>query len=173
MNFIKSFLYSDINGIIVIVIMSIILYFFMIFLFRISGKRAMSEINSFDFLFTIIIGSLAATTILSKDIEFTEGAAAITTLIVMQFIFSKLDVKYKFISNVVLLEPTLVYFNGKYLEENLKKTRLSKENIRQKVRRRTGTVIDNVSAVIIESNGEISVITDVSEQELKNLKKFE
>lgn len=91
----------------------------------------------------------------------------------MQYIFSKLDVKYKFISNILLLEPTLLYLNGHFLEDNLKKVRLSRKNIQQKVRSRSGHLIEDVTAVVLESNGELSVIIDVNKENINYLKKYE
>lgn len=58
MNFFERITFTSYKQLLLIILMTVFLYFLMVILFRISGKRSMSEVNSFDFLFTIIIGSL-------------------------------------------------------------------------------------------------------------------
>ena len=155
-----------------IIIMATIFYFSIIIILRSSGKRTLSNLNAFDFVVTVTIGSIAATTILSVDTTFVDGLIAIITLVILQYIVAKLDVHFKFVSKVLKSDPTLVYYNGEYLKENMKKMRITEQDILQEVRLQAGSVIENVDAVILESNGEISVISNIEYNELEDLKSY-
>ncbi len=155
-----------------ILIIAPLFYLSIIVILRSSGKRTLSDLNTFDFVVTVTIGSIAATTILSVDTAFVEGFVAIVTLVLLQFIVAKLDAHFKFVSKVLKSDPTLIYYNGEYLEKNMKKMRVTEEDILQEVRLQAGTVLENVDAVILESNGKLSVIKDIRLGNLEDLEKY-
>lgn len=97
---------------------------------------------------------------------------AIVTLVLLQFIVAKLDVNFKFVSKILKSDPTLVYYEGRFLEENMNKMRITKGDILQEVRNGSGTTIESVSAVILESNGKLSVLSNIGEENLKDLEKY-
>lgn len=113
---------SSLYGIERIIGMSIFFYFSLIIVLKVSGKRTLSEINAFDFLVTVTIGSIAATTIVLQESSFIDGIVAVTTLIILQYILAKLDTKYYFIGKFFLTKPTLLYYKGEYLIGNMNKT---------------------------------------------------
>lgn len=163
---------SDLNTIGRTISISIMLYFALIIILKLSGKRTLSNINAFDLLVTVAIGAISATTILSKDTSLFDGLVAIITLIVLQYIIAKLDTKYSFIGKIFISTPTLLYYKGEFLVKNMKKMRITKHDVRQQVRLKSGTVIENVSAVLLEVSGEFSVITDQNDKNIKKLEKY-
>ncbi len=152
--------------------LSTIMYIAIIIVLRTSGKRTLSSFNAFDFLITVTIGSITATIILSKNTKLFDGLAAITTLILLQFIVAKLAVYSKTFSKVIKSNPTLLFYNGEYIIENLKKTRVSKDDILQEVRINSGVTIDHVHSVILEANGNLAVVTNGSDENLKDLFRY-
>lgn len=156
-----------------IIIMAVLVYFTIVIILRTSGKRTISDLNAFDFVVTVTIGSIAATTVLSKNTKFTEGLAAVVTLVGLQYIMAKLDAHFAFVSKVLKSDPTLVYYDGNYLEKNMKKMRITQQDILQEVRVQGGTIIENVGAVILESNGKLSVIKVTEVGNIENLKKYQ
>lgn len=144
----------------------------MIIVLKVSGKRTLSEINAFDFLVTVTIGSIAATTIVLQESSFVDGIVAVTTLIILQYILAKLDTKYDFIGKFFLTTPTLLYYKDEYLIENMNKMRITKNDLDQQVRLQAGTVIENVSAVVLESNGGLSIITKANDENIEKLEKY-
>lgn len=153
------------------IIISVILYFSIVLLLRLSGKRTLSDLNAFDLLVTITMGSIAATTILSKDTSYIDGIISITTLVILQYIVAKVSVFSKAINKLIRSESTLVFYKGKFLEENMKKMRITKNDILQQARQQQGITSNQISAVILESNGKLSVIKNseqIDEQELEN-----
>ena len=156
-----------------IIILSVITYVAIVIILRLSGKRTLSSFNAFDFLISVTVGSISATTILSNQTKFFEGIAAIVTLVVLQYIVSKVKMHSKFFSKVIRSDPTLLYYDGQYISANLKKMRVTKEDILQEVRKSNGVTMDKVYAVILESNGKISAVTSGSKENLQNIKKYQ
>ncbi len=152
--------------------LSTVMYIAIIIILRTSGKRTLSSFNAFDFLITVTIGSITATTILSKNTKLFDGLSAIITLVLLQFIVAKLAVYSKSFSKVIKSNPTLLYYNGDYILENLKKSRVSKDDILQEVRINSGVTIDHVHSVILEANGNLAVVTNGSDENLKDLFRY-
>lgn len=165
--------FSNIGNMLQIISLTVLVYFSLVFILRIAGKRTLSEINAFDLLVTITIGSIAATTMISENTSFFDGIVAVITLVFLQYIISKLDVHFKFVGDKIISEPTLLYYNGEFLQNNMKKTRVTKKDILQQVRLQSETTITNIDAVVLESNGKLSVIKKSSNLDLEQLRSYE
>lgn len=154
------------------IILSIIMYISIIIILRSSGKRTLSSFNAFDFLITVTIGSITATTILSKNTSFFDGIVAIITLVLLQYIVAKTSVYSKTFSKIIKSEPTLLYYDGKFLYENMKKMRVSKDDILQEIRVNSGVTLDRVHSVILEANGKLAIVTEGSDEHLRSMVKY-
>ena len=153
-------------------ILSTLTYVSIIIILRSSGKRTLSSFNAFDFLITVTIGSISATTILSTSTKFFDGIAAIVVLVILQYIVAKISVYSKTFSKIIKSEPTLLYYDGEYIEKNLKKMRVSKDDILQEIRVNSGVTIDGVHSVILEANGKLAVVTSGSDENLRDMVRY-
>lgn len=154
------------------IILSVLMYISIIIIVRVSGKRSLASFNAFDFLITVTIGSVSASTILSSQTKFFDGITAIVTLIILQFIVAAITAHSKSFRKIIKAEPTLLYFKGSYLDDNLKKMRISKDDVLQEVRLGAGKTIEKVDAVILEANGKLSIISSVSKDEMAQIEEF-
>ncbi|MFA7037098.1 MAG: YetF domain-containing protein, partial [Methanosarcina sp.] len=143
-------------------------YIALIFFLRVSGKRTLSKLNAFDFVITVALGSTFGSFILSKDISLSEGLTGLAVLIWLQHMISWLTVRSDFIKGVVRGEPTLVYYNGEYLKDAMKRSRVVESEIEQSVRNEGHANLEDVGAVILETDGSFSIIGR-SEKEGKEL----
>ncbi|MFL5573804.1 MAG: DUF421 domain-containing protein, partial [Gemmatimonadaceae bacterium] len=76
------------------VTLSVVGFAALIVLLRVSGKRTLSKMNVFDFVFVVAVGSVFASSIVSKDVTLLEGLAALTTLIVIQLALAGIAVRW-------------------------------------------------------------------------------
>lgn len=97
-----------------IVLTAVMVYVLIVVTTKISGKRATSQLNNFDWIVTVMIGSLGASTILLKDIPFIEGAASIIVLYLLQFLVTKYASVSPQFSSVLLSEPRIVFYQGQF-----------------------------------------------------------
>ncbi len=133
-------------------------YLGLLVLLRISGKRTLSKMNSFDFVVTIALGSTLASTILSKSVAVLEGVVALGTLIFLQYFITWLSVRSKTVSGIIKAEPKLLYHKEDFLPVAMKMERVNKEEILQAMRRSGVGNIKDVDAVVMETDGSLSII---------------
>ncbi|MEE4211070.1 MAG: YetF domain-containing protein [Parvularcula sp.] len=137
---------------------AVFFYAYIVLLVRLLGKRTTGQMNNFDWIITIAVGSLAASGILLKSVAITEAAAAIAILSAAQWLTTKLVLKSDIVAGIVKDEPTLLTSKGEFLREGMKKTRVSEEEVMSALRANGMTSLDDANWVILETNGEFSVI---------------
>lgn len=145
-------------GLLRVVVISTSGYFLLIVLLRVSGKRTLAKMNLFDFVVTIAIGSLFASFILSDSIALAEGMLSIAMLAGLQYFVSWLSVKSDTFQQIVKGTPTLLFYQGEYLHEQMVSRRVAQEEIRFAVRSSGVGDLSEVAAVIMETDGTFSVI---------------
>ena len=139
------------------VTLSIVGFAALMVLLRLSGKRTLSKLNAFDFVFVVAVGSVFASTIISKDITLVEGIAALATLIAIQVILAELAMRFSAVERIINGEPTLLLSHGKFIPRALRKERITEEEVRAAIRAKGVKRVEDVDAVILENDGSLSV----------------
>lgn len=129
----------------------------LIALLRVSGKRTLSKMNAFDLIVTVALGSTLATVILSKDIALLEGVLAFALLVFLQFAVTWSAVRWRAVEGVVKSEPGLLFRDGKFHDDAMRGERVT-HGARAAMRERGLGSIAEVSAMVLETDGTISVI---------------
>ncbi len=146
------------NSILKILVVGSLAYVYLVALLRISGKRTLSQMNAFDFIVTVALGSTLATILLSKDTALLEGIFALTLLVLLQFVVAMLSSKFKIFNKLVKSEPEILFYKGKFHEKKIKELRVAKEEIFQAMRGSGILYLEEVEAVILETNGNFSIL---------------
>lgn len=133
-------------------------YIAIIFIIRISGKRTLSKLNSFDFIVTVCLGSIMATTVVDSELPIYRGLLAFSALVFFQYIISLLTTHFEPVQKLVLFEPALLFYEGSFNESVLKKERISKQEVYETIRQNGHEALDNVKAVVLETEGSLSVV---------------
>jgi len=137
---------------------AVFFYFYIVILTRILGKRTTSQMNNFDWIITIAVGSLAASGTLLRNIAIIEAAAAILILAAAQWLTTKLAFHSERFERVIKDEPTLLTDRGELLHDAMKRTRVSEEEIMSALRANGLASLKDAAWVVLENNGEFSVI---------------
>ncbi|HSI90969.1 MAG TPA: YetF domain-containing protein, partial [Adhaeribacter sp.] len=143
-----------------------LVYIGLIVILRISGKRTLTQMNAFDFIVTVALGSMVATAALSNDTPLVNGLAGLSVLILMQFLVSWLYVRFKTVSRFVKSEPRLLYYKGEFKQAAMREMRIEKEELLQAARHNGFLSFEQVAAIVMETNGKLSIIkpADVKEE---------
>ena len=141
-----------------IVITSALVYLLIVVVTKLSGKRSTSQLNNFDWVVTVMIGSIGASTILLESIPFVEGSAAIITLFLLQYLVTKYASISAPFSAVLLSEPTVVFYRGQFLPEAMKKERLNRQELECAMRAEGIHNFEEVEAIVFESDAKLTVI---------------
>ena len=129
------------------IILSISTYLVFVSIIKIFGERTLSSFNVFDFLVTVTIGPISATTIFSENVSLIDGMTAIVTLIVLQSVISKIRLNIKSFDEILTTDPIFLYYNEEFINKNLRKLRLSKKDIYQKLRINKETIKERIKSI--------------------------
>ena len=150
--------FDDVQGLVRVLIIGVLGYVALVFWLRVSGKRTLSKWNVFDFVVTIALGSILASVIISKSVALLEGILAFVVLIGLQYLITWLSVRSSKFAALVKAEPTLLLSDGEYCTAALKSQRVTKSEIRAAIRGAGILAIEDVAAVVLETDGSFSVM---------------
>lgn len=142
-----------------VLIVGSVSYAALVVLLRFSGKRTLGQLNAFDFIITVALGSTLATIVLSSDVAFFEGLAALALLAGLQFIVAWVSAHRPGAREAVTARPVALVVSGELQHDQLRRNRLSESEVLQAVRSTGSGDLSDVAAVVLETNGSISVIT--------------
>lgn len=137
-------------------------YLVVVVLLRVSGKRTLAKLNAFDLVVTVAVGSTLATIFLSSEVAIAEGVTALALLAVLQTIAALISTRVKMGRSIVTSRPTLLLWHGRFLTEAMRKQRVSFADVRQAVRSSGKGDVNAIGAVVLESDGSLSVISEDS-----------
>lgn len=146
------------QGIARVLIVGTLAYTALIVLLRVSGKRTLSKLNAFDLIVTVALGSTLATVLLSRDVALAEGVTAFALLVSLQLVITWASVRSSRLSSLVKAEPTLQLFEGRPLHVALRRERVSHDELLAAVRASGRAGIQQVQAVVLETDGSLNVI---------------
>lgn len=133
-------------------------YITLVLTLRLSGKRTLAKLNAFDLVVTVALGSTLATILLNKDVSWAEGGTALALLALLQFAVAWVTVRLPRVRGIITAEPTVLLRNGAMLEKALRQQRVAGSEVRQVVRASGVGDLALVAAVVLESDGSLSVI---------------
>ena len=133
-------------------------YLALVLLLRVSGKRTLSKMNAFDFVVTVALGSTLATVLLSSSVSLARGVLAFAVLIFLQFAITWLSARSSAVRNLVKAEPTLLVHKGRFLTGAMKRERVTREEIRAALRAQGVAAVEEVEAVVLETESSFSVV---------------
>lgn len=143
---------------IVVFIRSIILYIAVLISMRIMGKGEIAEMNCFDLVITLLIAEVASLPMENNDIPMINGIAALTGLVAMQTIISFLSLKFRKVAIILSGKPSILINKGKIDYRELKKERVSINELLEQLRIQGYFNIKYIQYAILETDGSLSVV---------------
>lgn len=139
-------------------IIALLAYPFMLLMVRISGHRTLSQFNAFDFIVTVALGSTLAGVITSQSIALAQGLLAFALLIGLQYVIAKAAKLSPRAESFVNGEPVLLLHEGRMLHQAMRRVRVTEEEVKAAVRAEGHGDLARVRAVVLETNGNLSVV---------------
>jgi len=130
----------------------------MVILTRVGGLRSFSKLSSFDFAVTVAIGSVIASTIVAETPPLLQATAALAALYAVQMTAAVLRRRSSVVRRLLDNEPLLVMRDGRVIEANLDRSRMTRADLRAKLREANVLALEEVRAVVVESTGDVSVL---------------
>lgn len=142
----------------VVLVRAIIGFFTLLIFARILGKQQISQLDFFDYVLGITIGSIAATLTTDLSSRAWPHWVGLLTWAVLGFIMEIITSKWIYAGKYIDGEPVIVIMNGKIMESVLKKMRFRSVDLLQMLRNKDVFDLNQVEYAIIEPNGQLSVL---------------
>lgn len=135
------------------------IYFFLLVIIRITGKRTIAESTPFDLVILLIIGDLVQEAIVDDDHSLTGCIIIITTLMTLEVALTLIKYHFKKAERVMDGLPMVIVDNGEVLKERMEKSRIEIDDILEAARINKGyTNMSQIRYAVLEKGGEISII---------------
>jgi uncharacterized membrane protein YcaP (DUF421 family) len=142
-----------------IVIRAAIIFAFVFLLTRLLGRRELNSLEPFDLILLIVTGDLVQQGVTQNDQSLTGAMLAISTIGLLTVALSYLSFRFKRMRPILNGEPIVLVEDGEVIEPNLRRQRLTREEIGAEARLEGISSIEDVRWAILETNGQISFVT--------------
>ncbi len=141
------------------VIRGLAVYTLLLIIFRISGKRSLGEVTTFDFVLLLIISETTQQALLGEDFSLTNAFLLIVTLVGLDIGLSHLKNRWPRLEKVLEDVPLVLVEDGKPLKERMDRSRIGEDDIIQSARQLQGLErMDQIKYAVLERNGGITII---------------
>lgn len=154
----QGMLFQGWPGILRTLLVGTLAYVTLVLFLRLSGKRTLSKLNAFDLVVTVALGSTLSAILLQESIALAEGATALGLLVSLQYIVTFASVRSKSVAKAIRSEPTLLVRNGSFCHDAMMRQRVTEDEIMSAARSNGRERLDEVAAVVLESDGTLSII---------------
>lgn len=140
------------------------IYLALLLLFKLSGRRSLAQLTTFDFVLLLIIGEATQQALLGEDFSITNAVLVIATLIVLDVGASLLKRRSDWLARLLDGSPTIIVEDGVPMQWRLDKARLTLDDVMESARESGLEHLEQIRYAIIERNGKISIIQRANEK---------
>lgn len=142
-----------------VLVVGLLGYSALVLIIRVAGKRTLSTLNAFDLIVTVALGSTLASILLSSEVSYAEGFLAFVVLIGAQLVVALLSTRWGLARRAIKSEPALLLRDGQMQADALRRQRVTEGEVRQAIRATGSGDVDDIAAVVLETDGKFSVIS--------------
>ena len=149
-----------------LILKTIFMYFFIILVYRIMGKKEVGELSIVDLIVSILIAELVALSIEGDNKSILVSVIPILVLVIVQILLGYITLKSDKIRNLIDGKPTIIIKDGKLNFSEMSKLRYSLDDLLTQLRLQGVKSIDKVKYAVLENNGNLSIFKDNSDYPL-------
>lgn len=136
---------------------TLIMYSVLVLVIRLLGKRQIGQMAPSEFVVTMLVANLASITLEETDVPLTAGLIPIGTVLVIEMILSHVSLKSIRFRKLLCGKPVILIENGNILQKNLRKTRVTLDELTGHLREKDVLDLQSVQYAILETSGNLSV----------------
>ncbi len=141
-----------------IVVRAFFAFVFVFVLTRLVGRRELSSLEPFDLILLVVVGDLMQQGVTQSDMSFTGAVLATGTFAVMVLAVSYARFRFRRLEPLLDPQPLIVVQEGEVIESNLRKERMTVDELLSEARMQQIASLDEVKWAVLESNGRVSFI---------------
>lgn len=145
---------------------TVVMYVAILISVRLMGKRQISQLQTSELVVTLLISELAVMPIQQHDDPLWNGLVPMLVLVVCEIAVSLLMLKCGKFRQAVCGSPMIVIENGRVLQDQMRRLRLSTEDLFEELRQAGAFALEDVAYAIVETNGRLSVLKKASADSL-------
>jgi uncharacterized membrane protein YcaP (DUF421 family) len=143
-----------------VVLRSGAIFVFLFVLMRTMGRRELSQLQPFDLILLVVLGDLITQGAIQSDLSVTGSFLAVGTFALLSVFLSYLSFRFVRLRSLLDGEPIVILQDGKVIERNLRRERLTIEDVEEEARHNGIRSLSEVKWGVLETTGRISFITD-------------
>lgn len=136
---------------------TIALYLVLIVVIRLMGKRQIGQMEPSEFVVTMLVANLASIPMQDSGIPLFSGVVPILTVLGLELVLAALSLRSIRIRKLLCGKPVILIENGNILQDNLRKTRVTLDELTGHLRQKDVLDLKSVQYAILETNGNLSV----------------
>lgn len=140
------------------VVRGLCVYFFLLLLMRIGGKKQIGQMSPFDFVLLLILSNAVQNSMNGGDNSLIGGLIIALSLVLINWVLDYVTTDNKFLSRIIEGKPEVIIYNGKVFEKALKKARISRDDLDAVLRKNNVLHVEDVRYAVLERSGDVSVI---------------
>jgi uncharacterized membrane protein YcaP (DUF421 family) len=141
-----------------IVLRGIVIFFFLYVIMRVIGRRELSTLEPFDLILLVILGDAVQQGLTQDDYSLTGAMLAVGTIAALQVLTSYANFRFPKLRPWIDGEPLIVVQDGKPIEKNMRRERVTLDDLAEAARKQNIPHLDAVAWAVMETSGEISFI---------------
>jgi uncharacterized membrane protein YcaP (DUF421 family) len=141
-----------------LVLRATVMFFLILVITRAVGRRELSSMEPFDLILLVVMGDLIQQGVTQSDYSLTGATIVITTIAVLTVGTAYLSFRFRALRPLLEGEPIILVAGGRVLETNLKRQRMTVEEVLAEARQQSIGDLDDVEYAVLESNGQISFL---------------
>ena len=157
------------NQYVQIIFSSFVVYLFIVVAFRIFGKKEISQLSVVDLVFILLISNAVQNAMVGSNTTLDGGLVAAGSLFIANYFFKQLLYRFPRFSNLIQGEALMLIYDGKLIEKNVVKAKITIDEIMEVIREHGVSKIEEVDLAILEVDGNISILSEEFKQ--KTVKK--
>jgi uncharacterized membrane protein YcaP (DUF421 family) len=143
----------------------VVLYVFLMIVFRLIGRRTLNEATTFDLVLLLIISEVTQQALVGEDFSIMTAVMLICTLMGLDLVLTRIKQKSKKFDRVMEGTPLVIVDHGKPLEKRMNKTQVDMDDIMQVARTNFGLEsMKDIKYAVLEKDGSISIIPYTDEK---------
>jgi uncharacterized membrane protein YcaP (DUF421 family) len=141
-----------------IVLRATVVFFVVLLVTRVVGKRELASLEPFDVILLVVIGDLVQQGVTQSDYSLTGAILAIVTISLLTVATAYVSYRFRTLRPVLEGEPVVLIENGNLLDANLRRERLTVEELIAEARQQSIGSLDDVEWAVLETTGRISFL---------------
>jgi uncharacterized membrane protein YcaP (DUF421 family) len=141
-----------------LVLRAVLVYFFLLILLRLTGKRQVGQLAPFDLILLLVLSNAVQNAMNGGDNSYTAGVISAGTLIGVNFLMGLATYHFKWLEGVVEGRPTVLIHNGQLDERAMRWEQMTRHELMAALRDAGCTSVSQVHMAVLENNGRLTVV---------------